>query len=684
VKLNFMKNERLKVNEVAKRLNLSPKAVVNLLKELGFKERGYTSFVTAEEYEAIRRKIKEEEKLYTGKIEKKEEKKIEKKEPKVKLNDVKIQKSTPKIKKIEKKEPKISEKFKIEVTPFMTVSELAAAFDVLPADIIKACLKLGLIATINQRLDLDTIYLLADEFKKEITVKEEIPLEKKIIEVPLLPRPPVVTVIGHVDHGKTTLLDYIRNTKIAEKEVGRITQHVGVSVVNYKNEKIIFLDTPGHEAFTAMRARGIQVTDIAILVVAANEGVKPQTEEAINHARAAGVPIIVAITKIDLHDANPERVKAQLANYGVRVEGYGGDVIAVETSAYTGYGIDDLLDAILLISHTKELKAPFDGPGEGVVIDSRVDKGRGIIATILTKEGRIEKGDFFVCGDTYGKVRDIFDVIPDKFKRIEFSDPAHPCQIIGFSEIPEPGEKFIVVENEKIARELAQRRKLQKQSEKFKLQKKLTLQLIQEKIQKGETKELKIVLKADVMGSLEAIKHALEELSLEEIKIKIIHAGVGPITKSDILLAAASEAIVVGYHVGALSDAKEIAEQQRIEIRTYNIIYQAIDDIRAAMLGLLEEEKKEVLIGKAIVRKVFNIKGVGLVAGAFVLEGKIIRDGIVKVIRKDKEIFKGRITSLKRFKEDVKEVEANYECGIGIGGIEDLQEEDILECYTEE
>lgn len=676
-----MKTDRLKVNEVAKRLNLSPKAVVNLLKELGFKERGYTSFVTIEEYEAIRRKIKEEEKLYVGKIEKKEELKEEKK---FKPSKTKIQKPIIKVKKSEKKKITTPEKSKIEVTPFMTVSQLAAAFDVLPADIIKVCLKLGLIATINQRLDLDTIYLLADEFKKEIIVKEETPIEKKIVGVPLQPRPPVVTVIGHVDHGKTTLLDYIRKTKIAEKEVGRITQHVGVSVVNYKNEKIIFLDTPGHEAFTAMRARGIQVTDIAILVVAANEGVKPQTEEAINHARAAGVPIIVAITKMDLPDANPEKVKAQLANYGIRVEGYGGDVIAVETSAYTGYGIDDLLDAILLVSHIAELKAPFEGLGRGVVIDSRIDKGRGIIATVLTYEGRIERGNFFVCGEVYGKVRDIFDVLPDKFKRIEFSDPANPCQITGFSEIPEPGEKFIVVENEKIARELAQRRKLQKQTEKLKLQKKLTLQSIQEKIQKGEVKELKIVLKADVMGSLEAIKHALEELSLEEVKIKIIHAGIGAITKSDVLLAAASEAIVVGYHVSPLSDAQEIADRQNIEIRTYNIIYQAIDDIRAALLGLLEEEKKEVLIGKAIVRKVFNIKGVGLVAGAFVLEGKIIKEGIVKVIRKDTEIFKGKITSLKRFKEDVKEVEANYECGIGIGGIEDLQEEDLLECYIEE
>ncbi|MEO0088943.1 MAG: translation initiation factor IF-2 [candidate division WOR-3 bacterium] len=679
-----MKTERLKVNEVAKRLNLSPKAIVNLLKELGFKERGYTSFVTLEEYEAIRRKIKEEEKLYASKIEKKEELKEEKKEEPIKPNETKTQRSITKIRKIEKKEEKPSEKVKIEVIPFMTVSQLAAAFDVLPSDIIKACLKLGLIATINQRLDLDTIYLLADEFKKEIIVKEETPIERKLEGITLKSRPPVVTVIGHVDHGKTTLLDYIRKTKIAEKEVGRITQHVGVSVVNYKNEKIIFLDTPGHEAFTAMRARGIQITDIAILVVAANEGVKPQTEEAINHARAAGVPIIVAITKIDLPDANPEKVKAQLANYGIRVEGYGGDVIAVETSAYTGYGIDDLLDAILLVSHIANLKAPFEGLGKGVVIDSRIDKGRGIVSTILTYEGRIERGNFFVCGETYGKVRDIFDVLPDKFKRIEFSDPANPCQITGFSEIPEPGERFIVVENEKIARELAQRRKLQKQNEKFKLQKKLTLQSIQEKIQKGEIKELKIVLKADVMGSLEAIKHALEELSLEEVKIKVIHAGIGAITKSDVLLAAASEAIVVGYHVSPLSDAQEIADRQKVEIRTYNIIYQAIADIRAAMLGLLEEEKKEVLIGKAVVKKVFNIKGVGLVAGALVLEGKMVKDGIIKVLRKDTEVFKGKITSLKRFKEDVKEVEANYECGIGISGLEDLQEEDLLECYIEE
>ncbi|MCS7258217.1 MAG: translation initiation factor IF-2, partial [candidate division WOR-3 bacterium] len=574
----------------------------------------------------------------------------------------------------------IEESKKIKVPPYISVAELANLFGVSVAEIIKKCLNIGLLATVNQRLDPETILLLADEFKLEVEIEEE-----ETITPPttgeLKERPPVVVVMGHVDHGKTSLLDYIRKTKIAEKEYGRITQHIGAYLVSYKDKKITFLDTPGHEAFTAMRARGAQVTDIAVLVVAADDGVMPQTIEAINHARAAGIPIIVAITKCDLPTANPEMVKSQLAQHGLRVEGYGGDTLCVLTSVRTGLGIEDLLEAILLLAEERKISAVYDGPAKGVVIESRRDRGRGNIITLLVQQGTLRRGDPFVCGPYYGRVRDLLN---ENFARLEEATPSIPVQVLGSSGLPEPGERFEVVADERTAREIATRRELLKRATKLKehAEYKLGLVELQQKIQEGVVKELKIVLKADTSGSAEALKEKLEGLSLDEVRVRVIHAGIGQITTSDVLLAKSSQAIIIGYHVNALSEARKIAEQHGVEIRLYRIIYLAIDEIRAAMLGLLEPEEKEVLIGKAEIRQIFMIPKIGPVAGVYVTEGKVTRNALVKIIRGNQEIQKSKVISLKRFKDDVKEVETGYECGVGIENAADLKIGDILEFYV--
>ncbi|MEO0102746.1 MAG: translation initiation factor IF-2, partial [candidate division WOR-3 bacterium] len=494
-------------------------------------------------------------------------------------------------------------------------------------------------------------------------------------------RPPVVVVIGHVDHGKTTLLDYIKKTKVAEKEAGHITQNVGAYVVNFRDGKITFLDTPGHEAFTAMRARGVQVTDIAVLVVAADEGVMPQTKEAIDHARAARVPIICALTKVDKEQANPGWVKAQLAESGIRVEGYGGDTICVETSAFTGQGIDDLLAAINILADTLDLSAVYDTEARGVVLDSRLEKGRGWVATVLIQEGTLKKGDFFVCGELYGRVREL---LTENFEKVSAVTPGLPVQILGFPAEPSGGERFLVVKDEWQARDIAQKKALVKRDSTLRLQKRFTLESIQDKIKTGEIKELRLILKGGASGPVEALRDALENLSLKDVRIRIIHSGAGAISKSDVLLAEASEAIIIGYDTEPLPDARAYAEQEGVEIRTYKIIHSAIDDVRAAMFGLLEPEVKEILIGKARVKKIFNIPKVGQVAGCLVEEGRVEKGAMVRLFRGGKEIFKGEISSLKHFKNDVLTVEAGQECGILINNVEDIAEGDLLEVYTEE
>ncbi len=680
----------LKVFEAARQLDLSAEALVTVLKELGFPARGYTSHITKEEFEAARLRLRKEKKQFKDSIRRHQSPtcgagtKPPLDEQEISKN---IKQTLVKVRGREQKPKRPSRECRVtspsqttcvvKVSPYMTVAELAHAFGVPASEIIKKCIGLGLMATVNQRLDMDTIILIADECG--VKVEQENEEEPVIQRGEPKPRPPVVVVMGHVDHGKTTLLDYIRKTKVAESEVGRITQHTGAYVAYYDNKPIVFLDTPGHEAFTAMRARGAQITDIAVLVVAADDGVMPRTLEAIDHARSAGIPIIVALNKIDLPNANPDRVKAQLAQHGVVVEGYGGHIPCVETSARTGKGIEELLDAILVIALERDLKAPYDGPARGVVIEARVDRGRGNLATVLVQEGTLRKGDAFVAAEHYGRVRELLD---ENFQRIAEATPSIPVQVLGFSGLPEAGDRFDVVSDERTAREIAQRRSLAKRNRILASSRpKLSLESLQERIVAGEAKELKVIIKADVSGSAEALRDSLEGLSTDEVKVRVIHSGVGAISRSDVLLAQASEAILVGFHVKPLSDAKTLAEKEGVEIRTYRLIYSAIDDIRAAMLGLLEPEKKEVALGKAEVRKVYRIPKLGIIAGCYVSQGTVPRDAEVRVFRGGREIHRGRITSLKRFKDDVKEVETGFECGIGIEGLEDLAEGDQLEVF---
>ncbi len=683
---------KLRVFEAAKQLNLSSEALLAILRELNFPPRGYTSYITEDEFEAARQRLKNEKHQFKESIRRRRQLEGKVNQP-PQIDERQITESLKKtLTKIEGRDRRKrrsardegdkavcqpSKPTAIKVTPYMTVAELAHTLNLSVAEIIKKCLELGLRATVNHRLDLDTIMLIADEFKIPVCEEEEI--KPSATRSDIRPRPPVVVVMGHVDHGKTALLDYIRKTKVAEKEFGRITQHIGAYVAHYGDKPIVFLDTPGHEAFTAMRARGAQVTDIAVLVVAADEGVMPQTLEALDHARAAGVPIIVAITKVDLPTANPDRVKSQLANYNVRVEEYGGHTVCVETSAVTGQGIEALLDAISVVALELDLKAAYDGPAQGVVIEARVDRGRGNIATVLIQEGTLRRGDPFVAGEHYGRARDMLN---ENFVSVSEATPSMPVQVLGFAGLPEAGDRFEVVPDDRTAREIAQRRMLAKRDRMLSATKtKVTLEAIQEQIARGQVKELRIVLKTDVAGSAEALREALEGLSLDEVKVRVIHCGVGPVTRNDVLLAQASSAIIVGFNVRPHVDARQLAEQAGVEIRTYKVIYAAIDDVRAAIVGMLEPEKREVTIGRAVVRQVFNIPKQGLIAGSFVSDGKVVRGALVRIVRNNQEIFDSEVISLRRFKDDVKEVTAGYECGIGIRDVTDLQVGDILEFY---
>ncbi len=597
------------------------------------------------------------------------------------------QKKKPKKRQEEEKKVQITappkpSKRKIKVEESVSVSELAKSMGVKASELIKKLLDLGMVVNINQTIDFDTAALVADEFGYELelhTFKEE-DLIEEIEDKPedLKPRPPVVTIMGHVDHGKTTLLDYIRNSNITEQEVGGITQHIGAYYVETEEGDIVFLDTPGHEAFTAMRARGAQVTDIIVLVVAADDGVMPQTREAINHAKAANIPIIVAINKIDKPNAKPEVVKRQLAELGLLPEEWGGDTLVAEISAKTGKGVDELLSLILLQAEVLELKANPDRPAKGTIIESKLDKAKGPVATVLIKTGTLKKGDYFVCGEHYGRVRAMMD---SQGRTISSAGPSMPVEITGISGVPTPGDDFVVVKNEKIAKEIVEYRR-KKKTEVSGKKPSIRLEDLYAKIQRGEVKELNLIVKADVHGSLEALEKAISELSTDEIRVSIIHSGIGAITESDVMLASASHAIIIGFNVRAVGRVKEIAEREKVEIRYYKVIYDVIDSIKKAMQGLLEPEYKEVIIGHAEVKQTFRIPKVGTVAGCLVTEGRIERSAKVRVLRDGVVIHDGKIASLKRFKDDVKEVPAGYECGVGIENFNDIKEGDILEIYT--
>ncbi len=573
---------------------------------------------------------------------------------------------------------------KLRVTEYISTGELAELMGVDVSEVISALFNAGMIVSINQRLDADTIQFVADEFGYEVEfITDYNELE---IEIPedrpedLQPRAPIVTVMGHVDHGKTSLLDYIRNTNVVAGEAGGITQHIGAYHVALPDGRhLTFLDTPGHEAFTAMRARGAKVTDIVILVVAADDGVMPQTVEAINHAKAAGVPIVVAITKIDKPEANPQRVMQQLAENGVLVEQYGGQVQCALVSAKTGEGIDDLLEKVLLEAELHELKANPNRPAVGTIIESRVEKGRGNVATVLVQNGTLRVGDPFVAGVTSGRVRAMFD---ERGKRVKEAGPSIPVLVLGFDELPEVGDQFVVVPDEKEARAIAQKRQQIRREQMLRKQRRISLDEISRRMaQGGSLKELNLIIKGDVAGSVEALTDALLKLSTDEVAVNIIHGGVGAITESDVMLASASDAIIIGFQVRPSSSARQLAEREHVDIRLYSVIYQAIEEVRDALEGLLSPEKTEQVVGVAEVRETFKIPKVGTVAGCRVVEGRIRRGDRVRVIRDGVVIYEGTISSLRRFKDDVREVQSGYECGVGIENFNDIKVGDQIEAF---
>jgi len=581
-----------------------------------------------------------------------------------------------------KEEPAIKKPIKIGDS--VSVKELAEKMSKPAAEIIKKLLMLGIMATINQELDFETASLIAEDFgiqvEKLIDKSSEEVLLKEEEDRPedLKARPPIVTIMGHVDHGKTSLLDAIRETNVIATEAGGITQHIGAYNVTIDGKKIAFLDTPGHEAFTAMRARGANVTDIAILVVAADDGVMPQTAEAINHAKAANVSIIVAINKIDKPGANPDRVKQELTEYGLLAEDWGGDTIMVPVSAKKKEGIDNLLEMILLAAEMLELKANPNKKAKGTVIEAEIDKGKGPVATILVQEGTLNVGDAFVVGHTSGRIRAMVD---DKGRRLKKAGPSTPVEILGLSEVPDAGDIFIVMDDEKDARQIAEKRKDKQKQEQQKSNQKVSLEDIFNQIQEGKMKELNIIVKADVQGSVEAVKQSLIKLSNEEVKVKTIHGGVGAITESDVMLASASSAIIIGFNVRPQPAAAELAEKDDVDIRLYRVIYNAIEDIEAAMKGMLEPEYKEIVLGHAEIRTIFKVSSVGTIAGCMVTDGKITRNSSVRLVRNGIVVHEGSLASLKRFKDDVKEVNAGYECGLNLDKYNNIEEGDIVESF---
>ncbi len=574
----------------------------------------------------------------------------------------------------------------IKVSEFISVAELARLMGVEPTDVIKKCMELGLLVSINQRLDMDTIITVADEFGFDVEQEElygqdildELEEEEEESEGELVERPPVVTIMGHVDHGKTSLLDYIRKSNIIEDEVGGITQHIGAYVVDVNGKKVTFLDTPGHEAFTAMRARGAQVTDIVVLVVAADDRVMPQTIEAINHAKAAGVPIIVAINKIDKPNANPDLIKKELAENGVLIEEWGGKYPCVEISAQTGLNVEQLLELLVLQAEILELKANPKRLAKGVIIESQLDKGRGPVATVLVQNGTLHIGDPVIVGPVFGKVRAMFD---ERGRPVTEAGPSIPVQVLGFDEVPQSGDVLHAVKSERIAREISNKRKQLKREQDFRRATHITLDEFSKKMREKAVKELKLIVKADVVGSVEALSDALIKLSNEDVTVNVIHKGVGAITETDVLLASASDAIIIGFQIRPNAKAWEVAEREGVDIRTYSIIYDAIDDVKKALEGMLEPEEKEELLGVAEVREVFRIPKVGNVAGCYVQSGRINRNDRVRVVRDGRTIYEGELASLRRFKEDVKEVQAGFECGIGIQGFNDIKVGDTIEAY---
>jgi len=689
------------VAKLAEELGLSSKALKEILKSIGYQVKSIRSQIDEEMERKVREKLEEDKKkeeesvkrkmeilgLKPQKEEREEKEKLKKTlerkvEEKVKKTMAIIEGIKPKkrYKKEEEEKTVLEEKKILKIPGPLTCAELAKMLAVPVSSIIHKCIDMGLFVSMNQILDVDTISLIAEDFGYETQVFKLEEIKKEEVKGKILKRPPIVTVMGHVDHGKTTLLDYIRKTNVAAKEYGRITQHIGAYQVEHHREKITFIDTPGHEAFTALRARGAQVTDIALLVVAANEGVKEQTLEAISHARAANVPIIVAINKIDLPNANPEMVKRQLSEIGLVPEDWGGNTITVNISALKGEGIEELLDAILVKAEEIGLFASYEGKAKGVILESKIDKGKGPVATAIIQEGKLKVGECVVAGTAFGKVRAMYNEWGEK---VFEATPSTPVLIQGFEELPEAGDKLYAFDNEKEAKKFAEEKKLLKKEQIARGELYRALTDIQEKIRKGELKELPIIIKADCQGSADALSDVLSKLEYEEVKTLIVHKGVGIVTESDVLLASAAKGIIIAFNTGIDLKAKEVSKQEGVAIKEYKLIYDVIDDVRKLLEGLLEPEIKIVKIGEAEIKRIFKISGIGKVAGCIVMKGKIKRDSKIKIIRDGNIIFEGEIESLKRFDEHVKEVVEGYDCGIKFKGFDGIKEGDLIEAYEE-
>lgn len=690
---------KIRVYELAKELNITSKELIEILsEEFSVTVKNHMSVIEEEDAELIKE-------FFSEKDDKKEEELVEEKEE-VKDKIPSVQKDSTKKSKSNRSKGKYKSKSQnntqddgdnkknagedeeekiIEIDDTITVKELSEKIGKSSTEVIKQLIFMGVMAAINQEIDFSTAEKLGEKFNV-IVMKKERDIDKEAVEQEedddneenLDKKPPVVTVMGHVDHGKTSLLDAIRKSKVTTHEAGGITQHIGAYTVNINGEKITFLDTPGHEAFTAMRARGAQITDIVILVVAADDGIMPQTVEAINHCKAANVPIVVAINKIDRPGANPDRVKQELTEYGITPEDWGGDTICVPVSAHTKEGLDTLLEMVLLTAEVQELKANPNRNAKGAVIEAKLDKGRGPVATLLVQNGTLRVGDSIIVGTTYGRIRAMFD---DKGKNIKSAGPSIPVEILGLSEVPSAGDRFHQVKDEKTARELADRRKQKVREEYLQSTHKVSLEDLYNQIKEGKVKELNIIVKADVQGSIEALRQSLQKLSTEEVKVRVIHGAVGAITETDVSLASASNAIIIGFNVRPDSNAEKAAEKEAVDIKTYRVIYTAIEDVKSAMLGMLEPDYKENVTGKAEVRQIYKISSIGTIAGCYVLDGKIVRNSNVRIIRDGIVIFESQLASLKRFKDDAKEVPQGFECGISVEKFNDIKEGDIIETY---
>lgn len=685
----------MRIYELSKILNVPSKEIIKVARD-EFEIQGLKSHMSSvSELQAAKIQkyyIKGKESQDTKEEEVKKEKKKQPRQPQKRSEPQKkrpkrdLRKKTKGKKSDYKSKEEEEEVTEFEIGETISVKEISELFRVNSNEIIKKLMSYGVMATINEEIDFDTAVILAEEFDFTVIKKEEEDQFEMMLEdldfeddeEDLKLRPPIITVMGHVDHGKTSLLDAIRDTHTADQEAGGITQHIGASVIEKDGRRMTFIDTPGHEAFTEMRSRGAQVTDIAILVVAADDGIMPQTEEAINHAKAAGVPIIVAINKIDKNNANPDRVKQELTEHGLVPEEWGGDTICVEVSALKKIGIKELLEMILLVADIQEIKANPDRSAVGVIIDAKLDKGRGPVSTVLIKKGTLHKGDFVLVGVAYGKIR---TMVNHKGDRITEAGPSYPVEITGLSDVPEAGEILYSVEDEKHAKDLAAIKQERVKEDANKRKGKVSLEDLFDQIKDGEVKDLNIVIKADVRGSIEAVKQSLEKLSIEEVKVNVIHSGVGGINENDVMLASASNAIIIGFNVRPTNQAIELSKSEEVEIKTYRIIYNAIEDIEAAVKGMLEPKFEEVMLGRAVVRDIFKVPNAGTVAGIYVQQGKITRNSQIRLLRNNVVVHEGEISSLKRYKDDVKEVNNGYEGGLSIHNYNDVKKGDILEAF---